>query len=324
MQNSGLKIIAALILLLMPQMVLAAGINDPARIGIGARSIAMGKTTINRNEIGSIFVNPANSTTLDTGGITSMQASVAEDVVYTFVGVGIPTPRIHLGFGFLSSGIASIYRSIPDASGRFVPNGTMDYSNNVIMMVIGQRISTRLTLGQTIKVYSRSMGVSGGTATGVDMDFGMLYKIGETINFGLTLQNIIPMNYSALRWTNGTEEDIPTLVRGGVNVAPREDINITADLDVVPDTPSTYRAGVEKSIGKVLALRGGIEYLPAGKTSYSANLTAGVGLKFYQLCFDYAYYMDNTLSENSTHFFSISYRFPFLKIESQPIFRAQN
>jgi len=60
-----------------------------------------------------------------------------------------------------------------------------------------------------------------------------------------------------------------------------------------------------------LALRVGIDQKPKASEAgvgVDNNLTAGVGLNYFDFTFDYAFHQFGDLSENTTHFFSIGYR----------------
>ena len=79
------RILILLILLVFSQAAFAA--LDPTRIGLGARTIAMGRVAaaIDGN-INSLFVNPANAAHLPGLGVTSMYTNLSEDIAYTFFG----------------------------------------------------------------------------------------------------------------------------------------------------------------------------------------------------------------------------------------------
>jgi hypothetical protein len=69
--------------------------------------------------------------------------------------------------------------------------------------------------------------------------------------------------------------------------------------------PMAIHSGIEYKPLENIALRGGVESL-SGAVS-TLNITAGVGVDYKGIDFDYAYVKDGALDANSTHYFSISF-----------------
>ncbi|OGC41396.1 hypothetical protein A2548_00960 [candidate division WOR-1 bacterium RIFOXYD2_FULL_41_8] len=59
-----------------------------------------------------------------------------------------------------------------------------------------------------------------------------------------------------------------------------------------------------------MAFRAGLEQVPLSTNDTAINITTGLGIKNDGFSYDYAFCFDNTLSANSTHYFTISYAPP--------------
>jgi hypothetical protein len=76
-------------------------------------------------------------------------------------------------------------------------------------------------------------------------------------------------------------------------------------------TPMTLHCGAEYTPFSFLAVRAGVDQSAStsgdSAGTVSTNITAGLGINFEGFSFDYAYRHDSSLSDNMTHYFSISY-----------------
>lgn len=275
---------------------------DPLRIGIGARSLAMGRTNlVAPGDINAIFVNPANAAYIDGWGLTSMYTSLMEgDINYTLMGGGKKFDFGGMGVAYLSGGTTGISVTTTDENGRVVSAGTsFDYANSVIALSWGRMLRENLAGGATLKSFSK--GFTGGysSGSGFDLDLGLLFKPRPNLTAGIAIQNVLPTGIS---WDTGTNEDVPMLIKAGINYPVKEDVLIAADIDL---SPFAMHSGVEWQLNKVFALRGGLDQVPGG-----VNLGMGMGIDFRRFKFDYAYYKDNTLDANSTHYFTLGFLAP--------------
>jgi hypothetical protein len=279
---------------------------DPLRIGVGARSLAMGRTNlVAPGDINAIFINPANAAYIKGWGLTSMYTSLMEgDINYTLLGGGKKFDFGGMGLAFLSGGTTGISVTTRDADGRVVSAGTnFDYTNSVIALSWGKMLREDIAGGVVLKSFSK--GFSGGysSGSGFDLDLGMLFKPKPNITAGIAIQNILPTGIS---WNTGTNEDVPMLIKAGLTSKIRKNILVTADIDL---SPFALHNGVEWQLNKIFALRAGLDQVPNGAES-TFNLGLGMGIDFKRFKFDYAYYKDNTLDANSTHYFTLGFSAP--------------
>lgn len=281
-----------------------AGSLDPMRLGVGARSLAMGRTNlVAPGDMNALFVNPANAAYLNNWAFTSMSASLLEgDMNYTLLGGGNKSPWGGLGLAYLGGGTSGINVTSRDADGRVVAaNTSFDYSNSVMALSWGRMIKEKLAGGAMLKLFNK--GFSGySSGSGFDLDLGLLYDLRKNMRLGLAIQNILPTGIS---WGSGTNEDVPMLIKGGLSYIARKDILVNADMDI---SPFALHTGVEWRLNPSFALRGGFD-----QVGEALNLCLGMGLNYKGAAFDYAYYKDSTLDANSTSFFTIGYKLPVKK-----------
>lgn len=279
-----------------------AGSLDPMRLGVGARSLAMGRTNlVAPGDMNALFVNPANAAYLNNWAFTSMSTSLLEgDMNYTLLGGGNKSPWGGLGLAYLSGGTSGINVTTRDADRRVIPAGTsFDYSNSVMALSWGRMIKEELAGGAMLKLFNK--GFSGySSGSGFDLDLGLLYDR-KNIRLGLAIQNVLPTGMS---W-GSTNEDVPMLIKGGLSYIARKDILVNADMDI---SPFALHTGVEWRFDPTFALRGGFDQVGG-----ALNLCLGMGLNYKGASFDYAYYKDSTLDANSTSFFTIGYKLPVKK-----------
>lgn len=321
---------------------LAASMVDPSIIGVGARSLAMGKAYIGlADDAAAIFLNPSGLTQIKGFDFTSMRAALIGDVNYTVIGCAIPVPAGYLGAGFVSSGISSIPLTRWTSSGgvdRPEVYSTTDFSSNVFLLSYANRLSSlfrseklkNVSFGATLKYFtqyfSQSSGaLDGASGTGLDMDIGLKLKARKWLDIGLVVTNVIPSSMGGrFIWKkNGVAEGIPAYFKGGLAVRVLGESAIkkysTWDLTVLLDAeknmdqdnyPALFHTGLEWKMNKYLAIRAGLDQQAAADTSgmgTETNMTFGVGFKLAPFSFDYAYHRYGDISDNTTHYFSIGF-----------------
>lgn len=300
-----------------------AGTLDISRLGMGARTLGMGRAQVAGTDLASVFINPASASELDRFALTSMYTNLNEDVLYSMVGAGFPIMWGNLGsvaFSYLGGTVAGVDITSRDATGRTVSTAQTDYTKKLGIVSYGKQINKNFAVGGAVKLYANSLdAASGGQANGFDLDFGMLFDFRENLKVGLAIQNLLPVDISRMNWGTGAKEDIPINFRGGVAFTPRKDIDLALDYDYL----SGLHGGVEWHLAKHIFLRGGAEMVPTGKSTTATNFSAGVGIDYGGVNFDYAYYLDSTLNAVSSHYFSLGFVLPYKTVEVPPIIMAQ-
>ncbi len=315
--KNNLKIIClSLLIMAFAGTALAASTSiDPMKLGVGARSLAMGRTNlVAPGDINAVFVNPANAAYIENWGLTSMYTSLLEgEMNYTLIGTGKKFDFGGMGLAFLSGGTTGIDVTTRDADGRIAATGnSFDYGNSVIALSWGRILRENLAGGALLKSFNKGFSDGYSSGSGFDLDLGLVFKQRENLTFGLAIQNLLP---TGLAWGTDSNEDVPMLIRGGLSYLIRKDVLLAADLDL---SPFALHTGVEWTVSPAFALRGGFDQVPTGSSTL-LNLCLGLGLNFRGFKFDYAYYRDSSLDANSTHYFTLGYIAPGAKEEIKKI-----
>lgn len=285
---------------------------DPMQLGVGARSLAMGRTSVAIDgDINSMFVNPANAANLYDWGLTSMYTSLLEgDIAYTLLGYGKKLPMATMGLSYMGSGVSGIATTQRDANNRIVSTGTtFNYSNSVIQAVLGLPFnSAGIAAGATLKMFNKSLSdQTGGTGSGYDIDLGALWRPKDNLTLGISQQNTLPASMGGkIVWGTGVEEGVPFNTKFGLAFKPRKFLLLALDGDYAKNKPLVFHGGLEWNVREFLSLRGGLEQVPTSTTQSTLNYALGLGLMIKNINFDYAYYIDNVLAANSTHYFTLS------------------
>jgi hypothetical protein len=286
---------------------------DPMKIGVGARSLAMGRTAAGlAGDINSMFVNPANAADFKGWGGTSMYTSLLEgDITYTLIGGGYEAAWGTLGLSYLGGGTAGIQVSSRDADGRIVATGTsFDYSNSVITLIYGKEIMESLSAGAALKLFNKGFSSSYGSGSGYDLDLGLLWKPRSDLTVGISQQNTLPADVAAVSWDSSEKEGIPFNTKVGCAYTPRRDLLLAGDLDYAADSPMLFHGGVEWNFRENLDLRTGLDQVATDSSNVATNFGFGIGIGYEGFVFDLAYYLDSVLAANSTYYLTISYLMP--------------
>lgn len=322
---------------------------DITRLTVGARILGMGKAFVGlADDVGSIYTNPAGlGNFTDEWQISSMSGTFMEDFSYlSFAGV-YPTKFGNWAFGYANSSIAGGYATRikpgteadpvyePDLSQPVISN-----SNNVILLSYGNRLvhpklPDETMIGVNVKLFSANLsgdGIGNGSASGKELDFGLLFKPKPWLSVGTTVQNLLSEAMGGkLVYASGHTETYPAIWENGVaiNVLGKNDalrtigdqqLKFLFDIDYYPERanfPMIYHTGLEWLPINMLAVRMGIDQDAAGNGSgtglgTNSNLTAGVGIKNSGFAFDYAFHQFAGAPGISNNFFSLSYQQPIL------------
>jgi hypothetical protein len=325
-------------------MVVAFGVAnaavDPLRIGVGARPLGMGKAYVAVAEDGdTIFINPAGLGRIDNPKLTSMYTELMGDVRYVVLGGVYPyLPIGALGAGVVSTNVSDI--QLYDRLANYL--GEADYGNNVVFLSYGLDLNEitpiqNVQVGTSLKYFYQGgtgdVSMESGNGQGMDMDLGVLYTPMPWLSLGYTQSNLLASKIYFPE--TGVAEAVPSVGKAGIKLGIMgkdglfkigsifgggyQKLNLAVDFDLPSDDPisGAGHVGLEYYPLKWLALRVGVDQDPAPEGIVS-NMTAGVGLRYDGIEFNYAYHPYDGIAENTTHFFSISYVGPEEKEEPAP------
>jgi len=173
------------------------------RIGYGPVALGMGNAMTAVTSQGSYaHYNPAHSATLQNYIPLDLSvSSLSYDRIHQSIGASFQLPP--------SAGISvNLLRSgMTDIDGRTLsgyPNGTFDVSEYQLNTSFGIRMSTKLHAGFGFKINYASYHEELDPETSVGIDFGILYKISEKLNFGFAVQDM----FAEYRWNSAKLYDL--------------------------------------------------------------------------------------------------------------------
>jgi hypothetical protein len=189
----------------------------------------------------------------------------------------------------------------------------MNYNNSVFLFSYAKKVLNNLSLGTNLKFFSAKLEggpITDGNATGMQLDLGTLYHASENLDLSATLQNALPSDLGGkLTYAgSGQEETYPSILKVGTK-AKLGDLSLLADADLYlnrKNSPTIFHLGGEYQLNQFACLRAGLDQDIVAGTAVN-NLTAGVGLEFNHIRFDYAYHQFAGAPGMDTHFFSLSY-----------------
>jgi hypothetical protein len=265
---------------------------------LSARSAALGDATIaDPRSFASSFLNPANLSSDGPATITFSHLQWIQDVKTEFGGTSIPFAIGTFGFSVMNTNISGIeIREIPGP-----PAGTFSAHFATVQVSFARNLMRTVSVGGSVKYLYEKLYVD--ETTGYGIDFGALYR---TPIDGLTAGASVT-NLGALRGFRSQTSQLPSMGRIGgayefslgtfgftVNAAAAKDLHVN-DVHA--------QVGVETIYDSLLAIRLGYQ------SGYeSRGLSAGFGLHYSLLQFDYAY-LPFSLGLGDAHMFSLGFRF---------------
>ncbi|MBU1026264.1 MAG: S-layer homology domain-containing protein, partial [Candidatus Margulisbacteria bacterium] len=172
-------------------------------------------------------------------------------------------------------------------------------------------LNTPLLVGGSLKYFSTGGtghdALTAASGTGYSADLGVLYPANDFLTIGANYHNAIG---GTITKNDGVSDVIPPTLKVGIKCAliGREGASYTVhnvrklyanvDYDVNNDGTNVPHLGLEFWPSSNLALRLG---------SDNSELTAGLGIRFSGIEFNYAYHPYNGIQDNATHFFSLGY-----------------
>src|SRR3989339_173778 len=147
-------LLTALSLQLVSPAFASGYLADPMSIGVGARSMGMGKAYVGMAEDGdAIFTNPAGIAGISSAKLSSMYTNLMGDVNYTVLGGAFPYgDKSAIGIGLVSSRVADI--TLRDDTGA-ITGSNLTWGSHVLFVSYGTYLSElplNLNLGKDVAV----------------------------------------------------------------------------------------------------------------------------------------------------------------------------
>ncbi|MBS1491891.1 MAG: PorV/PorQ family protein [Bacteroidetes bacterium] len=266
------------------------------KTGVGAREISMGEAVSSISDDGTaVYYNPARLFNGPNNSLTLMHNASVADYTIDYIGAKISWSKFAFGVGIHSA-------SVSDIEIRTAPGAVIDKFNSrdlSIGLSLAYKLSENLSIGVTPKFLYEKIYVD--ESSGMAFDFGANYTK-NNINMSFVVANVGSVNE-----LKNEETKLPTYVRFGASYKTGKgnmSYLIGADGFKVMDGGIFHlHTGVEAGYKQIVFLRAGYQ------TQYeNKSFTAGVGLKYKSLNFDYAFvpYKNEFGSSNS---FSLGFTF---------------
>lgn len=270
------------------------------KFGFGARNIAMGDAgSAAASDVTSLFYNPAALSLNDNTELMFMHNEWIQDVRSEVIGAKFELFGLPLAAGFNVTTVDDIdvRNQAGDLESKF--NANFFYGS----LSTGFHVYENVSVGLTIKYLYE--GYLADEATGIGYDFGLYYV---TPLEGLFASAVVK-NLGSMNQLKYEETVLPAEVRAGFLYdfdfpGSLFDLSIAAEYDKYMDTEDThFNLGAEGIYNNIFALRAGYQ------TGWeSRGFTAGVGLFWGRLKFDYAF-MPFKLGIGSSNLLSLQFRF---------------
>ena len=260
----------------------------------------------------STIWNPAGLPSAEDLSFTISTARLSFDRKHNFIGV---VKKLNdtsaLGLAIINAGVDDIpfYDDAGNSTGQ-----DFDFITNAFSVSYGVAVD-KLNFGATLRILTDSFGQPDGVDAssktgfgGIDLGFiGNAFYSGETptVSYGATLRNLAGS-------IGGS--DLPALlsIGGAFRLLKKNRATFSVDLENqfldIEESTKRVRLGAEYEISRTFAIRGGT-IASRDRRSFFAGFGVNVG----GLQLDYAFKPSdssaNTLSQDETHFMSLSYNY---------------
>ncbi len=270
------------------------------KFGFGARNIAMGDAgTALSNDLTSLFYNPANLALTDKSEVLFMHNQWIQDVSSEVIGVKTELWNIPFALGFNVTSVNNLeYRTIPGE-----PISKFDVNYFFGSLSTGFFVTDEISFGASLKYLYE--GLLNDEASGFGLDLGVHYLLPFK---GLTASSVLK-NIGSMNALRNEATKLPSELRLGTAYTTKIsdtnlDINAGIEYQKYLNTQDIhFNFGGEVLYNKLIAARAGYQ------TGYeSRGFTAGIGLMWGNLKFDYAF-LPFSLGLGNANLFSLQFKF---------------
>jgi hypothetical protein len=271
--------------------------------------------TAQSDDISSLYWNPAGVALLNQSEATFMYNQYVQGLNYNHAAVGVPLENGGVGasVSYLGYGTISAY----DSAGN--PAGDVNAYSGVGTLG-GAWLGDTWSAGANVKGIQSSLADTKADGFAADLGGNFIYPHevlgGSTLRLAAAVRNL----GSGMKFLS-QNDPFPMQWRLGAALVQMWDrkLNFSLDYGKMQSENGAVYAGVEYWLIPYLALRTGY----AGSSAEGSGLRAGIGLRFKDLSFDYAYANYGDLG--MTSLYELSYRFgsirPVLSPEERRMLR---
>ena len=270
------------------------------KYGFGARNISMGDAgTALSNDLTALFYNPAKLALTEKSEVLFMHNEWIQDVRSEVIGAKTTIWGLPFALGFNVTSVDGIeFREIPGE-----PVTTFDANYFFGSLSTGFFVTDEISMGASIKYLYE--GLLNDEASGFGFDFGINYLLPYK---GLTASAVLK-NIGSMNELRNESTKLPAEVRIGTAYTysledAKFDFTGGVEFQKYLDTEDNhFNFGGEILYNKLIAARAGYQ------SGYeSRGFTAGVGLMWGNLKFDYAF-LPFSLGLGNANLFSLQFKF---------------
>lgn len=270
------------------------------KYGFGARNISMGDAgTALSNDLTALFYNPAKLALTERSEVLFMHNEWIQDVRSEVIGAKTTIWGLPFALGFNVTSVDGIeFREIPGE-----PVTTFDANYFFGSLSTGFFVTDEISMGASIKYLYE--GLLNDEASGFGFDFGINYLLPYK---GLTASAVLK-NIGSMNELRNESTKLPAEVRIGTAYTysledAKFDFTAGVEFQKYLDTEDNhFNFGGEILYNKIIAARAGYQ------SGYeSRGFTAGVGLMWGNLKFDYAF-LPFSLGLGNANLFSLQFKF---------------
>jgi len=292
----------------------------PVDAGSSAYAARMGHIGVFSPLSTAIFDNPASLQAVNAFSGSLFATTFMEEVSYQNLSVAARLPEGGvLAFGYMSAGVVGLAATRRDWNNNVVGDvgnvsdwfvvatgETFDYSNRLFK--IAYSVTQNETWAWSIGATYYNTTVSTINGSGYNADLGVIANF-EPMVFSITARNVIPG--LGVTYSNGGKEKLPLQLAFGMQYT-WDDFRLLTQLKA--------SNGDNYAFLKSAAINYIPSYLPFFQASLGyrevalgrqakGSFTAGVGLEYQGVQFDYAFETSDHVVYNAKHYFSLGFSF---------------
>ena len=275
------------------------------RMGLGARSLAMGNSGVADSENGfAAYYNPAGLSYLKDRHLSTTYYFLSLDRQLHYVGLAFPLkPSAGISVAWMHAGVT-------DIQGRTftgIPDEVYDTGQDVIYLSFSNAFHRRISVGLNFKILSHK--ILDLTGSGLGFDVGILLKPFDRISLGILFKDIgasYTWNTQDLFGDRGGNytETFPQILKIGLAYHHNSIFAFVGDVELSDKQDYRVHFGGEYLVSNILFLRMGMDNI---NPTFGAGLAYGF-IKNIQTQIDYSA-MIGLVGEGSTHVFSWEFKF---------------
>ena len=250
--------------------------NDPFSQAQGARSQGLGNSKMNLSDAWGYFNHIGALDRLESTEIAAgydLRFGLKELSTFSLAS-GIKTDFGTIGLGISRYGGELFNQHLIGAG----------FSNTIGIMSFGAKIDWLQT---QIEGF--------GTGNSFLISLGGKAELGPKTFFGANFSNI-----NRARFSNSTEQRVPTLIQMGISYLPSSTVSLFVEVEKEADSPAFLKAALEYLPSEWLVLRTGVSSTPS-------RVSFGFGLRKDRFGFDYAFGENSNLGPS--HHLSLGLKF---------------